>query len=206
MSSPPSGDDVASEPLPRRGSTMAHESLKSRFLIAAPTLRDPNFARAVVLLCEHNESGTFGLVINRPSTLAVREALADFPGTLDRSDFLWQGGPVQQSSVVILHERPSIGGLAVNDRLAFGTDVDLLRKLLELPPDECPRMRLYAGYAGWGAGQLEFELSEEAWIVAPSRIEAIFSDQPETVWSSVLRSMGGRYAIMAMTPPDPSLN
>lgn len=185
---------------------MANESLKSRFLIAAPTLRDPNFARSVILVCEHSETGTLGLVINRPSTMWVSEALADIPGTLDRTDFLWQGGPVQPSSVFILHDRPSIGGHAVTDHLAFGADIDLLRRLLELPTEQCPRLRLYAGYSGWGAGQLEFEMSQESWIVAPAQLEAVFSESPDQVWSQVLRAMGGRYAIMAMTPPDPSLN
>lgn len=94
----------------------------------------------------------------------------------------------------------------MTDHLAFGADIDLLRRLLELPTEQCPRLRLYAGYSGWGAGQLEFEMSQESWIVAPAQLEAVFSESPDQVWSQVLRAMGGRYAIMAMTPPDPSLN
>jgi len=175
-------------------------------LIAAPSLRDPNFARTVVLLCDHGPSGSLGLVINRPSELKIAEALADVPGATERPETLWRGGPVQTSSVFILHDRPALGGHQVVEHLAFGADLDLLKRLLNDADTAGARFRLYAGYAGWGAGQLEFELSQESWIVKSADEPTVFSTAGEDAWAEILRSMGGRYALMAQTPPDPTLN
>lgn len=185
---------------------MTSPTLKGHFLIASPSLRDPNFARAVVLICDHSAEGALGIIINRPSPMTVGEALPDVDGAAECRDALFQGGPVQTSSVFILHDRLTVGGMPILDEVAFGIEIDLLKRLFQDPEALGGRVRLYAGYAGWGAGQLEFELSQESWIVKKARAEEVFEARGEDAWAAILRDMGGRYALMAQAPRDPGLN
>ncbi len=181
------------------------ESLRGKLLIASPALVDPNFARTVVLIAEHTEHGAMGLVLNRPATSTVGEAVPDLAWLGDGDDPVFVGGPVAETAVIVLAEftRPDLAGALVDGDLGFiGTDAD--------DPEELDgairRARVFAGHSGWGPGQLEGELEEEGWIVEPPRREEIFTDSPEGLWASVLRRMGDRYALLATMPPDPSLN
>ncbi len=181
------------------------ESLRGKLLIASPALVDPNFARTVVLIAEHTEDGAMGLVLNRPATSTVGEAVPDLAWLGDGEDPVFVGGPVAETAVIVLaeFERPDLAGALVDGDLGFiGTDAD--------DPDELDgairRARVFAGHSGWGPGQLEGELEEEAWIVEPPRREEVFTAEPDELWAAVLRRKGRRYALLSTMPPDPSLN
>jgi putative transcriptional regulator len=182
---------------------MAFVSHQGRLLIAAPMLLDPNFHRAVVLLTEHTEDAAMGLVLNRPMPIVAADAVPVLGALIDDASPLYQGGPVQPASVLALADftdpQESAG-------IAFGNvgyvnaevDVDDLRPVVK-------RVRVFAGYSGWGPMQLEGELDEEAWILADADPEDVFGP-PEQLWRRTLERLGGRYRIVATMPDDPRLN
>jgi putative transcriptional regulator len=181
------------------------DSLRGQLIIAAPTLVDPNFARSVVLIAEHTEEGAMGLVLNRPAGTLVDEAVPDLAWLADSDERVWVGGPVAESAVIVLAEwdTPELAGAIVDGDLGFvGADADQPEQL----EGAIRRARVFAGHAGWGPGQLEEELAEEAWIVEPPRREEIFTTDPDALWAAVLRRKGRRYALLSTMPPDPSLN
>jgi putative transcriptional regulator len=181
------------------------ESLRGKLIIAAPTLADPNFARTVVLIAEHTEDGAMGLVLNRPADTLVDEAVPDLAWLAGDDEHVWVGGPVAETAVIVLAEwdDPARAGAVVEGDLGFvGADADGQDEL----DGALRRARVFAGHAGWGPGQLEDELAEEAWIVEAPQREEIFCEDPDALWSAVLRRMGSRYALLATMPPDPSLN
>jgi putative transcriptional regulator len=180
------------------------ESLTGQLLLAAPTLRDPNFARTVVLIGVHSEEGAMGIVLNRPSALTVGEAVPQLEATLDEQEPVFIGGPVQPNSIVLLAEfvDPSPAGLLVLGRIGFpapDTDIEELTRATA-------RGRVFAGYAGWSEGQLDAELDQGDWIVQPAQPQDVFCEEPEDLWSEVLTRMGGSYALIARMPTDPSVN
>jgi len=177
------------------------ESLRGKLILAGPALKDPNFERTVVLITEHNEDGAMGLVLNRPSEASVEDAVPDLTWVAEGGDAVFVGGPVAPNGVIVLAEwdDPSQAVVLVEPDLGFvpgdAEDAGAVR-----------RARVYAGHAGWGPGQLEAELEEEAWIVAAPQREELFSDEPEGLWAAVLRRMGREFALLSTMPPDPSLN
>ena len=180
------------------------ESLRGQLLIASPALLDPNFARTVVLVVEHNDEGAMGVVLNRPTTASVAEAVPALEELVDDDEPIFAGGPVEPAAVVVLAEFDDTEAAAA---LVFG-DLGFLRadadpSVLE---SAARRFRVFAGYAGWGEGQLEAELEQESWILEPAVPDDVFADDAEELWSSVLRRKGGQYAVVALMPPDPSLN
>ncbi len=180
------------------------ESLTGQLLLASPALRDPNFARAVVLIGVHSEEGAMGVVLNRPSELTVGEAVPQLEPALQEHEPVYIGGPVQPNSIVLLAEflDPSPAGLLVLGRIGFPTpDADI-----EELTQATARGRVFAGYAGWSEGQLDAELDQGDWIVQPARPEDVFSEQPAELWSEVLTRKGGSYALIARMPTDPSVN
>jgi putative transcriptional regulator len=179
------------------------ESLRGQLLIAGPSLLDPNFWRTVVLIGEHSEEGALGVVLNRSSETPVEEALPELAALGDDLGSVHVGGPVQPSAVVVLADfvDPDAAETLVLDSVGFLPS--------EVEPDtlgELRRARVYAGYAGWGPGQLDEELEDGSWIVEPARPEDVFTSDPEALWSEVLRRKGGPFAVLAAMPPDPSLN
>ena len=181
------------------------ESLRGKLLLASPTLLDPNFVRTVILIAEHTEEGAMGLVLNRPAASSVIEAVPDLAWLTGDEEQVYVGGPVAETAVIVLAEfdRPEVAGALVEDDLGFiGTDADDPEQL----EGAVRRARVFAGHAGWGPGQLEDELAEDAWIVEPPRREEVFSAEPEDLWAAVLRRKGRRYALLSTMPPDPSLN
>jgi len=183
------------------------------FLVASPTLQDPNFARTVVLICEHSDQGSMGLVINRPSEVGLKEALAGVaPPPLPEAR-LFLGGPVQRQALLVLHRIAAAvaGAQDVVDGISIGGDMQqLLAALTELtaipattPPAE---IRFYAGYAGWGAGQLDAELESGSWITCPGTAAHVFTADCELLWERVLRELGPEYARLTTVPPDPRVN
>ena len=180
------------------------ESLTGQLLLASPGLRDPNFARTVVLIGVHSEEGAMGIVLNRPSELTVGEAVPQLEPALDEHEPVYIGGPVQPSSIVLLAEflDPTPAGLLVLGRIGFpaaDADIDELTRATV-------RGRVFAGYAGWSEGQLDAELEQGDWIVQAALPEDVFSEEPEDLWSEVLTRKGGSYALIARMPLDPSVN
>jgi len=174
------------------------DTLRGRLLVAAPSLLDPNFARSVVLIAEHSEGGAMGLVLNRPSETSVAEAVPELAQLSGDSEAVYVGGPVSTESVLALAEveDPEDASELVLGDVGFVQDPDVSAR----------RGRIFVGYAGWSAGQIEAELEEEAWIVVPAEADDVFSDDSDGLWSAVLRRQGGPLALLATMPPDPSLN
>ena len=179
------------------------ESLRGQLLIAGPSLLDPNFWRTVVLVGEHSEEGALGVVLNRSSETPVAEALPELTLLGDDLGAVHVGGPVQPSAVVVLADfvDPEAAESLVLDSVGFLPS--------EVEPDtlgELRRARVYAGYAGWGPGQLDGELEDGSWIVEPAIPDDVFTSDPEGLWSQVLRRKGGPFEVLAAMPPDPGLN
>jgi putative transcriptional regulator len=180
------------------------DSLRSQLLVASPQLLDPNFARTVVLITEHNDEGAMGIILNRPATTTVVDAAPELEDLVEPGEDVFVGGPVQPSSVIVLAEwdSPDDAAVPVFDGIGFvGADAD---------PDELARTvsraRVFAGFAGWSGGQLEAELERDDWILEPALPEDVFTLAPEQLWSDVLERKGGEYALVARMPLDPSLN
>ena len=182
---------------------MPVQSLKGQLLIAGPGLIDPNFRRTVVLVGEHSEEGALGVILNRASESTVDEAVPELSTLVAGLGAIHVGGPVQPSAIVILAEfsQPDRAGSLVLGSVGFLPS--------EVDPDELGelrRARVFAGYAGWGPGQLDGELDEGSWIVEPALPDDVFTADPEELWSDVLRRKGGPFGVLALMPPDPSLN
>lgn len=174
-------------------------------LLAAPMMGDPNFRRSVVLLCEHSPEGSFGLILNRPLGVSLSEVLE---GLEADSYPLYQGGPVQTDTLHFLHTRDDLveGSIAVQRGIRWGGDFDALRSALSSGVMRPEHVRFFLGYAGWSGGQLEFEIEEGGWIVAPASENVVFSGEGSRLWRDVLRGMGAQYAMLANFPDDPRLN
>lgn len=179
------------------------DSLRGKLLVASPALGDPNFARTVVLITEHGEDGAMGIVLNRPADAEVAEVLPEL-AEIAVEEPVFVGGPVQPDALVVLGEfiDPEVAAwIVIADVGLVSADTDI-----EELPQSVRRGRVYAGFSGWGPGQLESELEEEAWIVEPPIPAELFPDDPATLWADVLQRKGGQYALVARMPDDPSLN
>lgn len=184
----------------------AETSLVGKLLIAEPMLGDPNFERSVVLMIEHTDEGALGVVLNRPTDLEVGTVLDEWVGLAADPAVLYVGGPVEQNGVIALGRRTG-DGPAQGWSQVLG-DVGTIDLHLE-PGDlasEVAGIRFFAGYSGWGPGQLEAELDQDAWVVVDAVISDVFAPDPETMWRSVLRRQGGKLAMLANFPPHPSMN
>ena len=179
------------------------ESLRGHLLVAGPGLIDPNFWRTVVLVGEHSDEGALGLVLNRSSETTVEEALPEFTLLAEGMGAVHIGGPVQPSAVVVLADfvDSDAAGSLVVESIGF-----LPAEVEPATIGELRRARVYVGYAGWGPGQLDAELEEGSWIVEPALAEDVFTDDPDGLWSGVLRRKGGPFGLLAAMPPDPSRN
>jgi putative transcriptional regulator len=180
------------------------ESLKGKLLVATPALFDPTFRRTVVLVGEHGEEGAMGLVLNRPADVTVGEAVPPLAGVAGEEARVYVGGPVQPEAVLVLAEfedSDAAATLVVGD-VGFASSEDDL----ELLAGATRRARVFAGYAGWGPGQLETELEEESWLVESAEGVDLFPDPGDDLFGSVLRRKGGAYRVLALMPEDPSVN
>jgi putative transcriptional regulator len=180
------------------------DSLKGQLLLASPALFDPNFRRTVVLITEHTEEGAAGLVLNRRSDTAVAEAVPDLTPLVPDEEVVYVGGPVQQEAVLCLaeFEDPDDAAILVVDHVGFVPgDGDF-----GLIAGGTRRARVFAGYAGWGPGQLEAELEASSWIVEDADRADLFAAPETDLWSSIMRAKGGVYRVVALMPEDPSLN
>jgi putative transcriptional regulator len=175
-------------------------------LISAPMMQDPNFRRTVVLICEHQPGeGTFGLTLNRELDLQLGDALDDF---VAYNPSLYLGGPVQRETLHYLHTRPDDipGGVPLPGNVVWGGNFEAVQQLARSGDASADDLRFFLGYAGWGPGQLEAELDEEAWIPAAQAPDLLFDTEPDALWRTLLRRMGGEYAVLANFPDDPRMN
>ena len=179
--------------------------LVGRLLVAGPTLIDPNFFRTVVLVCDMNDEGALGVIINRPTDIAVGDHLPGWVERLSRPEVVFQGGPVQPATALGLAQRDTqtpAGWTEVLDSVG-------LLDMTQAPGDvvgDLTTLRVFAGYAGWGSGQLQAEVAGGDWVVAEARTEDVFAEHPDDLWRSVLRRGGGPPAMYADFPLDPSSN
>jgi putative transcriptional regulator len=178
-------------------------------LVATPVLVDPNFDHTVVLLLDVDENGALGVVLNRPSPVPVHEVLPGWSDVLTMPDVLFQGGPVGTDSALAVadvsdgrqDEEP------VGFRRLFGaTGIVDLDTPTEIMTPALTHLRIFAGYAGWGTGQLEAEIEEGSWYVLPAVPGDLYGAEPEALWSRVLRRQPGELAWVSTRPVDPTLN
>ena len=176
--------------------------LQGKLLVSSPSLIDPNFRKTVVLIAHHDEEGALGLVLSRPSDVAAVEAVPVLDGLPGADDPVFVGGPVQPEAFMLLAEFEVVDEAAapIIDGLGF------------MPADAEPgdlaikRLRLFAGYSGWGSGQLEDELEDDSWIVVDAAADDAFADDPDVLWRTVLQRKGGAFSLMENMPFDPGLN
>jgi putative transcriptional regulator len=175
-----------------------------RLLVATPLLGDPHFARSVVYLLEHNEGGTLGVILNRPSHTPVGQVLPAWHDVVSGPSVVFGGGPVQPDGALCLalaHEdapgvRPVVDGVATID---LDGDIRTIASVAD-------RFRVFAGHSGWTGGQLEEEIEEGAWWVVPGSTEDVFSDDPRPLWQRVLRRQPAPLNMLSTFPEDPTLN
>lgn len=178
-------------------------------LAAFPDMLDPSFMHSVVLICQHSDQGAYGIVTNRSTQYVVKDLLPEHP-ILGRSRFpVFLGGPVDHNTLQFVHIVPDVipGGLSIDGKLWLGGELDALGTYLSGKPRAARRrVRLFLGYSGWGAGQLEKELGTGSWIPAPPALGAIFGDPGEATWRRVVRSIGSEGSALEQQPPDVSWN
>ncbi|WMJ74404.1 YqgE/AlgH family protein [Cytophagaceae bacterium ABcell3] len=178
---------------------------KGHILLSEPYLGDNSFERSVILLCENNEQGAFGFILNKPTILTLEAVLA---GVDDFDEMLYMGGPVGQDSLHFIYRNnfPLEGSVEVMDNLYWGGDYEQLKYLINTKQLNTADIRFFLGYSGWGEGQLDEELEENAWIVAEANSGDIFDTTPGDMWRFMLQKKGGKYKMMSNYPIDPRLN
>ena len=163
------------------------EPARGKFLIAGPEMRDPNFSETVVLLLEYDETGALGLIINWPTEMPADHVLPDIEGLTENAHQVFIGGPVQRGQITLLVQSDEAPGDArhVFADIYFSGSGDLLRQLAA-EKESARQFRLYLGFAGWSAGQLDAELARGGWRVLPGEAPIVFDPSPETVWSELV--------------------
>ena len=175
-------------------------------LISEPYLPDPNFERSVIYLCEHDENGSFGFVLNKKSILnidEVMEAIEDFKVPL------FVGGPVEQETLHFLHCDPDMmqSGKEISEGIYWGGNFEKLLSLIVNKIIDPNKYRFFLGYSGWTGGQLEDELKAKSWIVHKNTaVHHIFEEDPDLLWRRILQEMGGKFKMFSNYPTDPRLN
>lgn len=193
------------------------ETFGGRLLVADPDLEDPNFFRAVVLLLQHTAEGAFGLVVNRPTDHVLRDVLDEVEGSVAGELPLRVGGPVERNYLFVLHSGVPDAyrtehAVEVVGGVTFEPGFNAVREFcdsldyLALSADQRPTIRVLAGYAGWGPGQLEAEVEEGAWVTVPVQPEFVFAQDAEAAWRRAFSEKGTWFRIIAETGYKPSLN
>ncbi len=182
-----------------------NELTKGTLLIAEPFLNDPNFQRTVVLMCEHDEEGTFGFVLNRLYKKRLNEL---FP-PLSKLDLpLFYGGPVDENSLHFIHLLPNDipGGVEVLPGVFWSGDYEAMVSTLQDDATKAKKIRFFLGYSGWSAGQLDEEMQEKTWITLPATEKLLFNTSHAVIWQEALKTLGGEYKQMINYPVDPRSN
>ncbi|MDT8392324.1 MAG: YqgE/AlgH family protein [Bacteroidales bacterium] len=178
---------------------------KGKILISEPLLSDNYFKRSVVLLAEHNEEGSFGIILNKPIDNKFNEIVPDFP---EFSGSLFLGGPVSNSSLFFIH---TLGDKIDNsqkimDGLYWGGDIESVRELMMLKQIDHNQIRFCVGYSGWGSNQLEDELKRNSWLVAGLPVETLMNKSPDDLWEFALQKLDREYSYWSNFPTDPGMN
>ncbi len=181
------------------------ESLRGQLLLDGGKLHGSFFHRSVVLICQHDAEGAFGLVINRAADNKVGEMiLEDLPESIQETP-LYIGGPVQSGALSFLHSDAFLPAANVMPNINLGHSID---ELCDLGSSFSPsmRIRIYAGYAGWSPGQLEAEIEADSWLIHPATSESIFESSPTTLWAGIMKRKSWKHRVLADSPEDPSWN
>jgi putative transcriptional regulator len=174
-------------------------------LIADPFLKDPQFTRSVILLCEHQQKGSLGFVINKLFNQTVDELIPEVTGYKIP---LYHGGPVQMDTVHFIHQHPDLieGGFEIRKGIYWGGAFERAIDLINTGLIELSKIKFFIGYSGWSEGQLDGELKEHSWIVSEASLKIVFQEEENNIWKQSLLNMGDNFAMMANFPLDPSLN
>jgi putative transcriptional regulator len=174
-------------------------------LISDPFLKDPNFMRTVVFLCEHQEQGSFGFVLNRKYENTIDELIPELEG---HRIPLFYGGPVQMDTIHFLHQYPNEipGGQEVIKGIYWGGDFDKVVEMIKGDEIDENKIRFFIGYSGWSDGQLRGELEEKSWLTVKATRKLVFHRDYKEIWKDSLKQLGGEYEIMINFPIDPQLN
>jgi len=174
-------------------------------LISDPFLKDPNFMRTVVFLCEHQEQGSFGFVLNRKYENTIDELIPELEG---HRISLYYGGPVQMDTIHFLHQYPEEipGGQEVMKGIYWGGDFDKVIEMIKNNELDQNKIRFFIGYSGWSDGQLHTELEEKSWLTVKATRKLVFHRDYKELWKDSLKALGGDYEIMINFPIDPQLN
>ncbi|MBK6338547.1 MAG: YqgE/AlgH family protein [Bacteroidetes bacterium] len=176
---------------------------KGDFLLSEPFMKDPSFKRAVILLCEHNQTGSFGFILNKISDFSVQELILDFPA-FDAPVYL--GGPVGEDTLHFLHRCGPIleNSIKVRENIWWGGNFEQLKEEIRngnIFPDD---IRFFIGYSGWGVGQLKSEMDDNSWIISDKYTD--FYGESADLWKTIMHDMGGNYKLLSNFPEDPQLN
>lgn len=174
-------------------------------LIADPFLKDPNFLRTVVILCEHKEEGSFGLVLNKQIEQKLGELISGLEGFMLP---VYYGGPVQMNTIHFLHQCPDLipESYKISNDIYWGGNFETVTALIKSNSIDLTKIKFFVGYSGWGDGQLSDELKEKSWLTVSATKSLVFDTQHDNIWKGSLQHLGGEYEIMANFPIDPQLN
>lgn len=177
--------------------------LRGKLLVSNGSLFDPNFRHTVVLVCEHSAEGALGVVLNRPTEVKVADAIPAFAEVVPDGAAVFIGGPVQPQGALMLADldHPDLAPVPVVGSVGL-----LSGEIDDVVIAGIRRARVFAGYSGWGTGQLEAEIARDDWIVEPAVPDDLFTDAPGRLWADILARKGGRFRLLAQMPFDPSSN
>lgn len=179
--------------------------LAGRLLISEPSMRDYYFRKAVVLLADHNDQGSFGLIINKPINLHLNEVIKDIPDFPAR---VYMGGPVKTDNLFFLHTLGNKidGSIEIVKGLFWGGNVEQITAMIRENTITTEQVRFFVGYAGWMSNQLDREMKQNSWVVSFTNKEQVLCSNPDALWNRLIRRQGKEYAIWANYPPDPMMN
>lgn len=178
---------------------------KGRLLLSEPFMGDYYFGRAVILLAEHNEEGSFGVILNKPTSAEFNDVLKDFP-EFDAQVYI--GGPVETNSLFYIHTlgEQIQGSVKIFNNIYWGGDIDAIKEMILLKMIHPEDIRFYVGYSGWGKDQLKSELKKNSWLVTLAKKSIVFNADPQSMWNNVIDKMGDEYRYWNKFPIDPNMN
>lgn len=174
-------------------------------LIADPFLKDPNFLRSVILICDHQQSGSFGFVLNRK----YNKTVGDLISALELCNFpVYYGGPVQMDTVHFLHQIPGLitGGLEITDGIFWGGEFEEAVTLIQQNKINQSQIKFFIGYSGWGENQLANELKEKSWLTTSGNKPLVFNRKADNIWPEAIKQLGSEFEQIINYPLDPQLN
>jgi putative transcriptional regulator len=174
------------------------------FLIADPFLKDLNFKRSVVFICEHNDDGSFGLVQNDPTNYFLHQLFDDISF---ENIPVYKGGPVGLNTIHFLHQFPFIPNcVKLSTDLYWGGDIETITGLINSNQIDLQKIKFFVGYSGWSPKQLAEEMSEKTWLISEVNTDIIFKSKPNEIWKDALKFLGGEFEQLINYPIDPQLN